>query len=170
MRLKGKVAIVTGAAQGIGAAYATALAEAGAAVAFWDVEEPLATAATINGRARRTVSTSRTPHSSQPRSRTRQRRSARSMSWSTTPPCSATGKPAVYRDSAAEWDRVMAVNVRGTMECVKGGPAAHAAQNMARSSMSVLHRVPRHTAPDALCRLQGGCRGDDPLHGARARR
>lgn len=37
MRLAGKVAIVTGGAQGIGAAYATALAQAGAAVAIGDV-------------------------------------------------------------------------------------------------------------------------------------
>src|SRR5262249_4607315 len=39
-RLQGKVAIVTGAAQGIGAAYARALAGAGAAVMVADVIEP----------------------------------------------------------------------------------------------------------------------------------
>jgi len=39
-RLDGKVAIVTGAAQGIGAVYARALAECGAAVAVCDVRDP----------------------------------------------------------------------------------------------------------------------------------
>jgi NAD(P)-dependent dehydrogenase (short-subunit alcohol dehydrogenase family) len=39
-RLKGKVAIVTGAAQGIGAEYARALAAEGAAVTLADVADP----------------------------------------------------------------------------------------------------------------------------------
>src|ERR1041385_6119612 len=40
MRLKNKVAIVTGAAQGIGAAYARGLAKEGAAVAVVDILDP----------------------------------------------------------------------------------------------------------------------------------
>ncbi len=40
MRLRDKVAIVTGAAQGIGAAYARGLAREGAAVAVVDILDP----------------------------------------------------------------------------------------------------------------------------------
>ena len=47
MRLKGQVAIVTGAAQGIGTSYARALAEAGAAVVVADILDGAETAGAI---------------------------------------------------------------------------------------------------------------------------
>ncbi|EED32864.1 short-chain dehydrogenase/reductase SDR [gamma proteobacterium NOR5-3] len=48
-RLKGKVAVVTGAAQGIGAAYAKGLASEGARVVVCDLSEPTEIVAQING-------------------------------------------------------------------------------------------------------------------------
>ncbi|ODV83567.1 hypothetical protein CANARDRAFT_29794 [[Candida] arabinofermentans NRRL YB-2248] len=45
--LKDKVAVVTGAAQGIGYVVAEALAQAGASVAFWDLQDPTESAAKV---------------------------------------------------------------------------------------------------------------------------
>ncbi len=55
--LEGQVAIVTGAAQGIGAACAERLAQDGAAVALWDVDDArgAALAASLKARGRRAV-------------------------------------------------------------------------------------------------------------------
>lgn len=55
--LEGQVAIVTGAAQGIGAACAERLAQDGAAVALWDVDDArgAALAASLNARGRRAI-------------------------------------------------------------------------------------------------------------------
>ncbi len=54
-RLDGRAALVTGAARGLGAAMATALAEAGADVALVDVIPPADTAAAIEALGRRAV-------------------------------------------------------------------------------------------------------------------
>lgn len=55
--LEGQVAIVTGAAQGIGAACAERLSHDGAAVALWDVDDARGTAlaASLNARGRRAI-------------------------------------------------------------------------------------------------------------------
>ena len=64
-------AVVTGAATGIGSAPADALADAGYAVALWDIDEAAVKAgaaeiAARDGRPSRLVSTSRTPTRSTP--------------------------------------------------------------------------------------------------------
>lgn len=123
MRLEGRVAIVTGAAQGIGAAYAAALVAAGAAVSIWDIEDPangVAAATAAGGKARG----SRVDILDEV-----------AVAAAVEETLATFGKLDILVNNAAlfgklrnrsfseipaeEWDRVMAVNVRGTAECVK---------------------------------------------------
>ncbi len=122
-RLEGRAAIVTGAAQGIGARYAAALAAAGAAVACCDVVDAEPVAARIREAGGRAIAL-RVDVTSQ--------ESARAMAAATL---DAFGRIDVLVNNAglfanlamkpfdqidaAEWDRVMAVNVRGSFECAK---------------------------------------------------
>lgn len=122
-RLEGRAAIVTGAAQGIGARYAAALAAAGAAVACCDVLDAEPVAARIRDAGGRAIAL-RVDVTSQ--------ESARAMAAATL---DAFGRIDVLVNNAglfanlamkpfdqidaAEWDRVMAVNVRGSFECAK---------------------------------------------------
>ncbi len=121
--LSGKVALVTGAAQGLGATFALALATAGASVVVGDIADTQATCRTIEAAGGRALG----------------------MSLDVTDPLSVEhfvskaaqtfGGVHVLVNNAAlfgnlalrpftqipndEWDRVMAVNVRGTFECMK---------------------------------------------------
>ncbi|RXZ38024.1 glucose 1-dehydrogenase [Oxalobacteraceae bacterium CAVE-383] len=122
-RLQGKVAIVTGAAQGIGAEYARALAAEGAAVVVADVLDanPVAQEIAAGGsKALAMICDVTDPQSVQ------------AMAAATL---AAFGKIDILVNNAAlfgkvtrkpfediesaEWDRMMAVNVRGAFECVK---------------------------------------------------
>jgi NAD(P)-dependent dehydrogenase (short-subunit alcohol dehydrogenase family) len=122
-RLDGKVAIVTGGAQGIGAAYAKALAREGASVCVADIDDPLSTVGDINAAGGQALAV--TVDVAAPNS-------VREMVQKTV---SAFGAVHILVNNAAlfgklplkpfeeissdEWDRVMAVNVRGVFECCK---------------------------------------------------
>jgi NAD(P)-dependent dehydrogenase (short-subunit alcohol dehydrogenase family) len=121
--LKDKVAIVTGAAQGIGAAYATALVERGAMVAICDVISTDTAVANLQKAGGQAIGFDCDITSS---------KSVQAMVDATVERFGRIDilvnnaglfgnlplKPFNEIDSA-EWDRVMAVNVRGSFECVK---------------------------------------------------
>lgn len=122
-RLQGRVAIITGAAQGIGAEYARALALEGAAVVLADVVDASAVADAIKqggGRALALKVDVTSPESTQ-----RMAQAAVEAFGHVDVLVNNAGlfanlalKPFEQIDSA-EWDRVMAVNVRGVFECCK---------------------------------------------------
>ncbi|MDO8298171.1 SDR family NAD(P)-dependent oxidoreductase [Lacisediminimonas sp.] len=122
-RLAGRIAIITGAAQGIGAQYAHALAAEGASVAVADVQDtnPVAQAIVAAGGQALAL-----------RADVTDAESVRAMVAATI---GHFGRVDILINNAAlfgtvslkpfealesaEWDRMMAVNVRGAFECCK---------------------------------------------------
>ncbi|MET0988986.1 MAG: glucose 1-dehydrogenase [Steroidobacteraceae bacterium] len=122
-QLAGKAAIVTGAAQGIGAEYARGLAAAGAAVSLCDITDPAAVVNEINAAGGKAIGRIVDITDSQ---------AVKGLAQATH---DAFGRVDILVNNAAlfgalrrkplleidaqEWDKVMTVNVRGTFECVK---------------------------------------------------
>jgi NAD(P)-dependent dehydrogenase (short-subunit alcohol dehydrogenase family) len=121
--LQDKVAIITGAAQGIGAAYARALATAGAAVVVADVIDPSPLVSEIEAAGGRAIG--RATDVADPAA----------VSELVAAAIAAFGTIDILVNNAAifgrlglrpfeqipsdEWDAVMRVNVRGSFECAK---------------------------------------------------
>ncbi|MFG1359667.1 SDR family NAD(P)-dependent oxidoreductase [Xanthobacter pseudotagetidis] len=122
-RLSGKVALVTGAAQGIGATYALALAREGAKVSISDIAAPEATRAAIEAEGGTTLAlaadvTDPASVEAMVRETVDAFGSADILVNNAALFGNLTLKP-FWEMSGAEWDKVMAVNVRGVFECAK---------------------------------------------------
>jgi NAD(P)-dependent dehydrogenase (short-subunit alcohol dehydrogenase family) len=123
MRLKDKVAIVTGAAQGIGAAYARGLAREGAAVAVVDILDPHPVAKEIvgnDGRAFPLV----VDVSNEKQTQEMVKKVADTFGHIDILVNNAAVYGTIVRKpfeeiTVEEWDKIMAVNVRGIFLCVK---------------------------------------------------
>jgi NAD(P)-dependent dehydrogenase (short-subunit alcohol dehydrogenase family) len=121
--LAGKVAAVTGAAQGLGAAFALALAKEGADVIVGDVASTDATCAALRAAGGRAQGV--TLDVTQPES-VRQFAQAAIDAFgridilvNNAAISGAIQLKSLVDVSSEEWDRVMTVNVRGTFECTK---------------------------------------------------
>lgn len=177
-RLTDRSIIVTGAAQGIGAAYAKALAAEGARVCVCDVTDPRSVADEIRaagGQAIGTVTDVTSPSA------------VAAMVRAT---CDAFGTVHGLVNNAAlfgslklqpftdiesdEWDQVMAVNTRGTFECVKavvpvmrkqkyGKIVNIASGTLFKGSTHLLHYVASKGAVVAMTRVMARELGDDNI-------
>jgi NAD(P)-dependent dehydrogenase (short-subunit alcohol dehydrogenase family) len=127
-KLAGRVAIVTGAAQGIGAEYARALAAQGAAVIVADILDGTAVAEDIvsaGGRALACRCDVTDPASVEAMVVTAVERFGRlDILVNNAALFGKISRKRFDQIESAEWDRMMAVNVRGTFECVKAAVPA----------------------------------------------
>jgi NAD(P)-dependent dehydrogenase (short-subunit alcohol dehydrogenase family) len=122
-RLSGKVAIITGAAQGIGAEYARALSAEGAAVVVADVLDanPVVSAINDNGGKALAVHCDVTnPASVKAMVAATLERFGRLDILVNNAALFGNVKRKPFEEiESDEWDRMMAVNVRGSFECTK---------------------------------------------------
>jgi NAD(P)-dependent dehydrogenase (short-subunit alcohol dehydrogenase family) len=122
-RLAGRNIIVTGAAQGIGASYAAALAAEGAHLILCDLDAPDATADTVRAAGGRALAAAcDITNAKAVAALVRRADDELGGVHGLVNNAALFGKLALKpleEIGSDEWDRVMAVNVRGTFECIK---------------------------------------------------
>lgn len=122
-RMKDKVAIITGAAQGIGATYAKALAAEGAKVVLCDLNTPNETAAAIHAEGGSALAlacdvTDGAAVQAMVEAAVAEFGGVQVLVNNAALFATLELKP-FEQTSSAEWDKIMAVNVRGSFECAK---------------------------------------------------
>lgn len=121
--LDGRVAVVTGAAQGLGAAFALALAKAGASVVVGDLASTTATCVSIEaiGGSALGITLDVTDSSSVGAmfSAAHETFGGVDILVNNAALSGQLRLQPLTEISSAEWDRVLSVNLRGTFECIK---------------------------------------------------
>jgi len=177
-RLDGRSIIVTGAAQGIGAVYARALAAEGARLSICDLTEPRSVADEIRAAGGEAISlvtdvTSSAAVAALVKATVAAYGTVHGLVNNAAMFGSLALKPFMEIESA-EWDKVMAVNTRGVFECVKAVvPAMRAQQygkiiNIAsgtvfKGTTHLLHYVASKGAVVAMTRVMARELGGDNI-------
>lgn len=177
-RLAGRVAIVTGAAQGIGAEYARALAAEGARVSLCDLQAPDAVVDEIGGRggqAMGRVTDVTDPGAVATLVRETEAAFGRVDVMVTNAALFGTLDLKPFDEiSSDEWDAVMRVNTRGVFECVKavvpvmrrqkyGKIVNIASGTLFKGTTHLLHYVASKGAVVAMTRVMARELGDDGI-------
>ncbi|MFH1123035.1 MAG: 3-oxoacyl-ACP reductase family protein [Pseudomonadota bacterium] len=123
MRLKGKVAIVTGAAQGIGKAYALRLAEEGAKVVIADIKDGKESAEGVTKKGGEAlalhVDVTSEKSTQEMAAKTVERFGRIDVLVNNAAYFAAIVKKPFFEIPAEEWDAVLAVNLKGPFLCAK---------------------------------------------------
>jgi len=123
MKLKGKVAIITGGARGLGKAYALRLAEEGAQIVISDILDAIKVKQDIEERGGEAFAlytdVSNEESTKEMAQRTIERFGKIDILINNAAIFASLGKKPFYEISSEEWDQVLEINLKGTFLCCK---------------------------------------------------
>jgi NAD(P)-dependent dehydrogenase (short-subunit alcohol dehydrogenase family) len=123
MKLKGKVAIITGGARGIGKAYALRLAEEGARIVIADILDTIKVKQEIEEKGGEALAlytdVSNEESTKEMARKTIERFGRIDILINNAATFASLGKKPFYEISSEEWDQVLEINLKGTFLCCK---------------------------------------------------